>query len=75
VKAGNTVEMRMVRAARQQGSQMVLDKGVTAGETVVTDGHLRLTPGAKVMERQPAAAGRGTGSERGAGRADAQGGR
>jgi multidrug efflux system membrane fusion protein len=75
VKADNTVEMRMVRAARQQGNQMVLDQGVTAGETVVTDRHLRLTPGARVMERQPAGAGRGTGAERGAGRADARGGR
>jgi multidrug efflux system membrane fusion protein len=65
VKADRTVEMRPVKVDRQQGDEMVIASGVSAGETVVTDGHLRLTPGARVAERQrdasdgPAAAGPG----------------
>ena len=51
VKADGTAEMRPVSVDRQQGDQMVLATGVSAGERVVTDGHLRLTPGARVTER------------------------
>lgn len=51
VKPDRTVEMRPVRVDRQQGDQAVLSSGVSAGETVVTDGQLRLTPGARVSER------------------------
>jgi membrane fusion protein, multidrug efflux system len=51
VKADRTVELRPVQTERQQGDQMVIAKGVAAGEVVVTDGHLRLTPGARVSER------------------------
>lgn len=50
VKADRTVEMRTVKTERQQGDQVVLS-GVSAGEVVVTDGHLRLVPGARVSER------------------------
>jgi multidrug efflux system membrane fusion protein len=56
VKEDRTVEMRPVRVDRQQGDEMVIASGVSAGETVVTDGHLRLTPGARVVERGGAAA-------------------
>jgi len=58
VKADRTVEMRPVKVERQQGSDMVIASGVSAGDIVVTDGHLRLTPGARVSERG-ALAGRG----------------
>ncbi len=65
VKPDKTVEMRPVTTQRQQGDEIVITKGVTAGEVVVTDGHLRLTPGARVSERgeggtlgAPGAAGR-----------------
>jgi membrane fusion protein, multidrug efflux system len=51
VKPDRTVEMRPVKTNRQQGDEFVLAQGVSPGETVVTDGHLRLTPGASVTER------------------------
>jgi multidrug efflux system membrane fusion protein len=51
VKADRTVEMRPVTSRRQQGDEMVIAQGVAAGDVVVTDGHLRLTPGARVAER------------------------
>ena len=49
VKADRTVELRNVKVERQQGEETVIAKGLSAGEEVVTDGHLRLTPGARVM--------------------------
>jgi multidrug efflux system membrane fusion protein len=48
VKADKTVELRDVTVERQQGDQMVIARGLKAGEEVVTDGQLRLTPGARV---------------------------
>ena len=48
VKPDRTVEMRTVRIARQQGEEMVIADGLKGGEEVVTDGHLRLTPGSRV---------------------------
>jgi membrane fusion protein, multidrug efflux system len=48
IKADRTAEMRNVQVDRQQGEETVIAQGVTAGEEVVTDGHLRLTPGARV---------------------------
>ncbi len=76
VKADRTVEMRPVQPERQQGDQMVIARGVSAGEIVVTDGQLRLTPGTRVTEREETGgrgatgpgrgeAGRGAGTARG----------
>ncbi len=48
VKPDSTVEVRPVVILRQQGEQMVIAQGLTPGEVVVTEGQLRLTPGAKV---------------------------
>lgn len=48
VKADKTVEARLVTVTRTIADQAVIDKGLTVGETVVTDGQLRLVPGAKV---------------------------
>jgi multidrug efflux system membrane fusion protein len=48
VKADQTVELRPVQVARTIGDATVLTSGVRRGETVVTDGQLRLVPGAKV---------------------------
>jgi multidrug efflux system membrane fusion protein len=50
VKADKTVDMRKVTAGRQQGNEVVIAEGIAAGDVVVTDGHLRLTPGARVMD-------------------------
>jgi multidrug efflux system membrane fusion protein len=49
VKPDRTVELRNVTVERQQGEEMVIAQGLAAGEEVVTDGHLRLTPGARVQ--------------------------
>ena len=52
VKPDNTVEMRQVTSAAVTGEESVVDKGLAAGETVVTDGQLRLTPGAVVEAKE-----------------------
>ena len=56
VKPDNRVEMRQVTSATATGEETVIEKGLAAGETVVVDGQLRLTPGATVetKETQPA---------------------
>jgi membrane fusion protein, multidrug efflux system len=51
VKPDRTVELRPVRIERQQSGQVIVAEGVSAGEVVVTDGQLRLTPGARIAER------------------------
>ena len=56
VKADSTVEFRTVKVARTAGDTTLLTDGVKAGETVVTDGQLRLMPGTKVEARQPSGA-------------------
>ena len=57
VKEDGTVDMRPVTVARTIGPEAVIASGVHPGETVVTDGQLRLTPGARVAVHQsPAAA-------------------
>ncbi len=48
VKADKTVELRKVKVARTDGDHTLLADGVADGETVVTDGQLRLLPGVKV---------------------------
>jgi multidrug efflux system membrane fusion protein len=49
VKADQTVESRPVTVSRTDAREAVIDKGLTAGETVVTDGQLRLQQGSKVQ--------------------------
>jgi multidrug efflux system membrane fusion protein len=49
VKADKGVELRVVTVGRTMEKRIVLEKGVAAGETVVTDGQLLLYPGAHVM--------------------------
>ena len=48
VKSDLTVEPRPVQTGRRVGGEIIIVRGLTAGERVVTDGHLRLVPGAKV---------------------------
>jgi multidrug efflux system membrane fusion protein len=52
VKRDNGVEMRPVKVGQQVEQQTIIDSGVTAGETVVTDGQIRLTPTSKVEIKQ-----------------------
>jgi multidrug efflux system membrane fusion protein len=59
VKPDNTVEVRPVILRATQGPDAVLDRGVQAGERVVTDGQLRLVPGSRV-EIKPAPEAPGT---------------
>ncbi|HEX4346362.1 MAG TPA: hypothetical protein VHZ73_02255, partial [Vicinamibacterales bacterium] len=48
VKQDKTVELRPVTVDRQAGPETIIKTGVNTGETVVTDGQLRLVPGSKV---------------------------
>ncbi len=48
IKNDMTAELRMVTPGRIYQNGTIIEKGVAAGEKVVTDGQLRLTPGAKV---------------------------
>jgi multidrug efflux system membrane fusion protein len=48
VKPDSTVESRPVKVGRRLGAEIVVDQGLTGGERVVTDGQLRLVPGARV---------------------------
>jgi len=48
VKADSTVESRPVKVGRRLSRELVINEGVKAGERVVTDGQLRLVPGARV---------------------------
>ncbi len=55
VKGDRTVESRRVTVARSVGDQAIIASGVTAGETIVTDGQLRLVSGARVSVGAPPA--------------------
>jgi multidrug efflux system membrane fusion protein len=55
VKADLTVESRPVTVGRRVGGELVVEQGLAGGEQVVTDGQLRLIPGARV-EIRPARA-------------------
>ena len=48
VKPDQTVEMRTVTVQRVAATETVLATGVQPGDTVVTDGHLRLVPGSRI---------------------------
>jgi membrane fusion protein, multidrug efflux system len=48
VKMDGTVDMRPVVPGLALGEETMIARGLSAGETVVTDGQLRLVPGAKV---------------------------
>jgi multidrug efflux system membrane fusion protein len=48
VKDDQTIEMRKLTLAATQHGLAAVKDGLAAGETVVTDGQLRLVPGAKV---------------------------
>jgi len=48
VKPDQSVESRIVTVGAALGRKIIIESGVNAGETVVTDGQLRLFPGAHV---------------------------
>jgi multidrug efflux system membrane fusion protein len=49
VKQDRTVEMRPVVTGTRVDQELVIDRGLEPGETVVTEGQLRLTPGSHVQ--------------------------
>ena len=51
VKPDNTVEVRKIEVISTYQGASAIGKGLSAGETVVTDGQLRLTPGATVKTK------------------------
>jgi membrane fusion protein, multidrug efflux system len=72
VGADRIAQVRQVEVARQSGEDMIVAKGLSAGEEVVIDGQLRLTPGSQVS----IATGRGEGGRgEGGRRQGGQGGR
>jgi multidrug efflux system membrane fusion protein len=52
VKPDQTVELRTVTVDRSDGKETVIKAGLKPGETVVTDGHLRLVPGSRISVKQ-----------------------
>jgi multidrug efflux system membrane fusion protein len=57
VKPDSTAEQRPVSLGQRQGDLIVIEKGVQAGERVVTNGQLGVTPNGKVVVEQPREAG------------------
>ncbi|OGK94567.1 MAG: hypothetical protein A2X50_10425 [Candidatus Rokubacteria bacterium GWF2_70_14] len=53
VKPDLTVESRRVKVGRRLPRELVIEEGLQAGERVVTDGQLRLVPGARVEIKPP----------------------
>lgn len=57
VKADSSVEIRPVTPGIAHNGVTIIEKGLAPGETVVTDGQMRLTPNAKVTAKQAGGAG------------------
>jgi membrane fusion protein, multidrug efflux system len=57
VKPDQTVETRLVTVGQTIDNQIVVETGISPGETVVTDGQLRLFPGARIRVVQAAKGG------------------
>jgi multidrug efflux system membrane fusion protein len=55
VKDDNSVEVRKLEVAASDGGLSAIGKGLARGETVVTDGQLRLAPGVRVKAREAGA--------------------
>jgi membrane fusion protein, multidrug efflux system len=53
VKQDSTAEQRPVSLGQRQGDLVVVISGVQAGERVVTNGQIGVTPGGKVLIQQP----------------------
>jgi multidrug efflux system membrane fusion protein len=51
VKPDQTVEIRRVRVSRSTGDVSLIAQGLQGSETVITDGQLRLVPGARVESK------------------------
>lgn len=56
VNAEQKAEVRRIEAGSSYAGATVVNKGLQADDVVVTDGQLRLTPGASIVDRKPAEA-------------------
>jgi multidrug efflux system membrane fusion protein len=56
VQADGTVKSQPITAGARLDEEVVIEQGVRDGDRVVTDGQLRLVPGAKVDEKKAASA-------------------
>ncbi len=68
VKPNSTVEQRPVTVGSRVGQDVVIEQGVKVGETIVTEGQLRLEAGTRVQSRdasQTGSGGRGRGGRGG----------
>lgn len=73
VRPNRTVEVRPVTASLRVDQDMVIDTGLEAGETVVTEGQLRLAPDSRVAVRDGRGGGPGGRGGRGRGPGNAEG--
>ena len=48
VRQDSTVETRPVRIAASRNGEALVESGLSAGETIVVDGHYKLRPGARI---------------------------
>ncbi len=53
VKPDQTVEVRPVVVGQTVADKVIVQQGITAGESIVTDGQSRLFPGAKIVPATP----------------------
>jgi membrane fusion protein, multidrug efflux system len=53
LKPDQTVESRIVQPGETVENQIVVESGIAPGETVITDGQMRLAPGARVRVVNP----------------------
>ena len=53
INSESKAEQRQVSLGQRQGDLIVVEKGVAAGEKIVTNGQLGVTPGGKVVVEQP----------------------
>jgi multidrug efflux system membrane fusion protein len=67
VKADSSVEQRPITTGQRVNEDVVIDKGVRPGETIVTEGQLRLEPGTIVSTGRGGNQGGGRGNRAGRG--------
>jgi multidrug efflux system membrane fusion protein len=53
VNKEQAVDLRPVTVGRASATETVIERGLEPGETVVTDGHLRLVPGSRITVKSP----------------------
>jgi multidrug efflux system membrane fusion protein len=67
VTPDSAVDQRPITVAQRMGEDVVIGKGLTPGETIVTEGQLRLEQGTHVQPQTPAGADAGRAGGRGRG--------